>query len=132
MKYILCLAVSALALIALSVPQDEAEGSHKNRLIISGEALEVMPPDTSERGIKLQLVKYRVTSVCEGTYEGAEVLVYHVHDDQVPSVGEKQCVRIVDSIKPVKKPEEGSPPFPEAKTQYLALDVIRRCECKGK
>lgn len=135
MKLMLCLALSAIAAIGVNATRQETEGSRKNRLIISGELVEIGPPTPVEGEVPLQLVKYRVANVCEGTYDDKVVLVYHMPDSgdlEDAKVGERQCIRITESIKADGRDKQNQSPPVEIRTKYFALDVIRNCQCSAK
>lgn len=111
--------------------------------MISGEVLEIGPPPGVNDRFPFQLLKYRVLAVCEGNYEGKEVLVYHMVKPEGLEdlkVGDKVCLGIdkslvMDDAKAwiEEEPKKGEEAPNELATDYIALDIfIRRCQCSSE
>lgn len=137
MKLIFQLALLSAIVGALITPGPQS--SKDKRLVFEGTVLEIGPsPGYSSGTVQaFQLIKYRINNVCEGNYEGKEIVVDNLllDADELKDlkVGEVNCVGVEKSKDIGSRWNDGVLRHESDKVDayYVVLDVfIRNCRCE--
>jgi hypothetical protein len=138
MKTIKCFSILAAISVGLVMTSWESATCKDARLIFEGKVLEIGPsPGYGSGGVQAyQLVKYRINDICEGTYEGEEIIVDHLllDPDELKDlrVGDRVCVGVTKVKKTSSRRNDGKLRHDTDKVDayYVALDIfIRNCQC---
>ena len=138
MRLLFFFLISVASLLAVGPASSARLFDSDNHMIFSGEVIEIGPsPGFGSGGIRVyQLVKYRVLNVCEGSFQGQEIIADHLILDPKEldnlRIGQKVCVG-------VKKTTEIAPRYDDDKIRkatdqvdwfYIVHDIfIRNCQC---
>lgn len=109
-----------------------------SHIIFSGEVIEIGPsPGFGSGGVRAyQLVKYRVLDVCEGGFQGQEIIADHLILDprelDTLRIGQRVCVGVKTTreIAPRYDDEKIRKSTDHVETFYIVHDIfIRNCQC---
>lgn len=127
-----------LLTITLSAPLSQRLNLPRERLIFEGRILAIGPsPGYGSGGVQAyQLVRYHVNHVCDGSYDGKEILVDHLllDPDELKElrVGDVVCVGVTKSKDMNSRWNDGQLRRESDKVDayFVALDTfIRNCRC---
>ena len=136
MKVVVQLLLLITSFGALITPGDV---SKEERLVFEGRILAIGPsPGYGSGGVQAyQLVKYRINHLCEGDYNGAEIVVDHLllSADKLKDlkVGEVVCIGVTKSKDMSSRWNDGKLRHASDKvdTYYVELGtLIRNCRCR--
>lgn len=137
MKVVIHLLLLTISVSALATPRLVL--SKGNRLIFEGKVLAIGPsPGYGSGGVQAyQLVKYHINHLCEGDYDGAEIVVDHLllDPDELKDlkIGDVACVGVTKSKDINSRWNDGQLRYESDKVDayYIALDTfIRNCRCR--
>ena len=138
---------TVICLIALSMTAAAAQGGGAQRqpkdarLIFSGEVLEVGPsPGYGSGGVQaFRLIKYRARQVCEGSFDGREIVVDHLilEADEFSDLkpGDMVCLGVSKSKTiSIRRNDDRLRKYTDkVDLFYIAHDLlIRNCHCSGR
>lgn len=140
MKLLFLFFVSVAVLLSVVTASSLRSFDSDDQMIFSGEVIEIGPsPGFGSGGVRAyQLVKYRVLDVCEGSFQGKEIIADHLILDPREldnlKIGQRVCIG-------AKKAKKIAPRYDDEKIRkstdhveifYIVHDIfIRHCQCSS-